>query len=61
MPSGPGRYDDVTTVVREMTGAACVVVVILGGARGNGFDQQIDARRRVVGVMIQRPGPVRGI
>lgn len=45
MPSGPGRYDDITTLVREMTGAACVVVVVIGGVRGDGFDQQIDAGR----------------
>lgn len=45
MPAGPGKYDDVTTLVREVTGAACVVVIVVGGVHGDGFDQQIDAGR----------------
>lgn len=45
MPTGPGKYDEITTLVRELTGAACVVVIVVGGCRGDGFDQQIDARR----------------
>lgn len=45
MPTGPGRYDDVTTLVREITGAACVLVVVVGGSRGDGFDAQVDTSR----------------
>lgn len=45
MPIGPGRYDDVTTLVRELTGAACVLVVVVGGRHGDGFDAQVDAGR----------------
>jgi len=45
MPTGPGKYDSVTTLVREMTGAACVVVIVIGGHHGDGFDQQIDPQR----------------
>ena len=45
MPSGPGRYEAAATLVREMTGAACVVVIVLGGRNGDGFDQQIDTSR----------------
>lgn len=45
MPMGPGKYDDITTLAREKTKAACVVVLIIGGERGDGFDMQIDAAR----------------
>jgi hypothetical protein len=40
MPDGPGKYDDITTTVREATGARGVVVVVLGGNRGSGFSVQ---------------------
>jgi hypothetical protein len=37
---GPGKYDDACTVVREMTGATCTVVVVIGGSKGSGFSVQ---------------------
>jgi hypothetical protein len=40
MALGPGKYDDACTVVREMTNADCVMVVVLGGDKGNGFSVQ---------------------
>jgi hypothetical protein len=36
MTIGPGKYDDVCTMVREQVGGQ-VVVIVLGGNRGNGF------------------------
>jgi hypothetical protein len=41
---GPGKYDDVCTVVREMTGAACALVLVIGGNKGAGFSVQTTAR-----------------
>lgn len=37
---GPGKYDDACTLVREMTGAACAMVVVIGGSKGSGFSVQ---------------------
>jgi len=37
---GPGKYDDACTIVREMTGADCVLVAVIGGSRGHGFSVQ---------------------
>ncbi len=37
---GPGKYDDACTVVREMTGADCVLVAVIGGKKGAGFSVQ---------------------
>ena len=42
MTFGPGKYDDICTLVRETTKADGVLVVILGGDRGNGFSAQTD-------------------
>ena len=37
---GPGKYDDACTLVREMTGAKCVLVAVIGGGKGHGFSVQ---------------------
>jgi len=48
MAIGPGKYDDVCTHVREQVGIADegqgggVIVIVLGGNRGNGFACQAD-------------------
>lgn len=42
MTAGPGKYDDVATMVREKTDAACVVVIVIEGNRGDGFSVQTD-------------------
>jgi hypothetical protein len=48
MPLGPGKYDDVCTLVSEKVGitqhGGGVVVIILGGNKGNGFACQADLR-----------------
>jgi hypothetical protein len=43
MAEGPGRYDDVTTLVRKETQAETCIVIIINGNKGNGFSiQSID-------------------
>jgi hypothetical protein len=42
MALGPGKYDDLCTLVREKAGADGVLLVVLGGDRGNGFSCQAD-------------------
>lgn len=37
MALGPGKYDDLATIVREQTDAHGVIVVVLGGKLGSGF------------------------
>lgn len=40
MAIGPGKYDDVCTQVREQLEAAGVILVVIGGKKGNGFSVQ---------------------
>jgi hypothetical protein len=40
MADGPGKYDDYATHVREQTKAQGVLLVVLGGTRGHGFEFQ---------------------
>jgi hypothetical protein len=37
MPVGPGKYDAECTKALLDTNAACTVLIVLGGNRGNGF------------------------
>jgi hypothetical protein len=38
---GPGKYDDLCTLVREQTDAELAIVIVQGGNRGNGFSCQV--------------------
>jgi hypothetical protein len=38
--NGPGKYDDITTLVREVTEAQGVAVIVVGGNKGQGFSVQ---------------------
>ena len=40
MSLGPGRYNDVCTYVRKRTRARLVILMILDGERGEGFEVQ---------------------
>lgn len=40
--NGPGKYDAETTIVRVTTGARGVLLMVVGGERGNGFSVQGD-------------------
>jgi len=47
MALGPGKYDDLCTYVREQVGVGedaggGVMVIVIGGKRGNGFSCQAD-------------------
>ena len=48
MALGPGKYDDVCTMVAEQVGigeqGGGVIVIVLGGNKGNGFSCQADLR-----------------
>ena len=48
MALGPGKYDDVCTKVVEQVGigeqGGGVIVIVLGGNKGNGFSCQADLR-----------------
>ena len=41
MAVGPGKYDDICTLVRESTNAECVVLLIYNGNKGSGFSVQL--------------------
>jgi hypothetical protein len=41
MTFGPGKYDDICTIVHEEIGGQ-VILIVLGGNRGNGFACQTD-------------------
>lgn len=43
MAVGPGIYDDICTVVRELTNAEAVVIIVGSGTRGSGFSIQLNA------------------
>lgn len=40
MPQGAGKYDRITTWVREETAADAVAVIVIGGKWGSGFSVQ---------------------
>lgn len=40
MALGPGKYTDITTSVREQTKARAVVLMVVGGDKGTGFEVQ---------------------
>ena len=47
MPLGPGKYDELCTMVAEKAGiteqtGGAVIVIVLGGNKGNGFSCQAD-------------------
>jgi hypothetical protein len=42
MPVGPGKYDDLCTLVREKAKADGAIVIIIRGEYGGGFSCQAD-------------------
>lgn len=40
MPVGPGKYDDLCTLVMDKTKARAAIVIVIGGERGEGFSVQ---------------------
>jgi len=41
MPDGPGKYDDLCTLVRERAGADGAIVIVFGGTLGSGVSVQM--------------------
>ena len=41
---GPGKYDDICTAARVLSGAEVALVVIINGDKGSGFSLQGDPR-----------------
>jgi hypothetical protein len=42
MSRGPGKYDDLCTLVRTRTLARGAIVIVLDGVKGSGFSVQAD-------------------
>lgn len=40
MAFGPGRYDPIATMARGLTGANTLVLIVVGGVDGEGFEVQ---------------------
>jgi hypothetical protein len=38
--TGPGKYDDLATIVREQAEADAAIVIVLNGNKGSGFSVQ---------------------
>lgn len=53
---GPGKYDDICTEVREKTKARSVLVIIIGGNKGEGFSVQSD-----IGTLMKLPTILRNV
>lgn len=50
MPIGPGKYDQLCTMVREATKANAAIVIVLGGINGSGFSAQAGGRDLIEGL-----------
>jgi hypothetical protein len=42
MPFGPGKYDDDATAIREKLKADGIILIVLGGDKGQGFSAQLN-------------------
>ena len=43
MALGPGKYDDLATLIRKQAAAQGVIVMVFGGTLGSGFSVQASA------------------
>ena len=41
--TGPGKYDDLCTAIRQVAQASAVVVIVFEGKHGNGFSVQTES------------------
>ena len=51
MAVGPGKYDDIATLVKDrakVTGQGGVIVIIIGGDKGDGFSMQADLETTIM-------------
>lgn len=51
MPAGPGKYDELCTIVREESHAEGAIVIILNGDRGCGFSVQVTYLAALLGLV----------
>jgi hypothetical protein len=56
MTIGPGRYDDQATMVQKATNASGVIVIVIGGDKGEGF-----ACQTTLPVLLNLPAMLRSI
>jgi hypothetical protein len=42
MAMGPGKYDDEATAIREKLNAEGIILIVLGGDKGEGFSAQLN-------------------
>jgi hypothetical protein len=54
MALGPGKYDEEATMVQQRTNAAGVIVIVIGGDKGEGF-----AIQATLGVTLSLPKMLR--
>lgn len=54
--NGPGKYDDIATIVRETTKADGILLIVFGGVHGQGFSAQLPAH-----ILIAVPEIVRDV
>jgi hypothetical protein len=54
MSTGPGKYDDLATIVRLMAEAKAVILVVFDGIFGSGFSVQAEE-----GAVLNLPGILR--
>jgi hypothetical protein len=45
MALGPGKYDDLCTLLRERAKASTALIIVIGGEQGEGFSLQTDDPR----------------
>lgn len=43
MSAGGGKYTEITAEIRQRTGAGGVILIVLDGEKGFGFEVQVDA------------------
>ena len=62
MPDGPGKYDDLCTLVRERAGADGAIVIVFSGTLGSGFSVQLTPPMLAVvpGVLERVAAEIRG-
>lgn len=41
MATGPGKYDDICTYVRDAAQAEGVLIIVINGEKGSGFSAQL--------------------
>jgi hypothetical protein len=59
--TGPGKYDDECSALREQTGAAVAICVIIDGKQGHGFSCQVDRNKITEEQLFKIPNGLRQV